>query len=204
MANVTKLEHSTVPQNYSTLCASIGWELTPDDTLFWFKSAFAGITDALNILKNKTNPVAILIQDLKGNKVVYACVQYIPSEDASEASAGNWTYFWSWDCDDIAEDTVIYTIDQEQIQKIISNRAYDLYKISMTSLSFVSQLTVYMFNVLYDALDQQAVEEGGSWTIELDGFFEASVEVVEGKKEFSLLPKGEMKTLIKDDAGSEK
>ena len=74
----------------------------------------------------------------------------------------------------------------------------------MTCLSFVSQLTVYMFNVIYDALDQQAVEEGGSWTIELDGFFEASVEVIDGKKEFSLLPKGEMKTLIKDDAGSEK
>lgn len=203
MANVTKLEQSTIPQNYSTLCASIGWELTPDDTLFWFKSAFAGITDALNILKNKTTPVAILIQDLKGNKIACACVQYDLSEDAGDSPAGTWTCTWSWDSDDITEDTVIYTIDQEQIQKIISNRAYELYKISMTSLSFVSQLTVYMFNVIHDALDQQAVEEGESWTIELDGFFDATVEVVDGKKEFSLLPKGEMKTLIKDDANNE-
>ena len=61
-----------------------------------------------------------------------------------------------------------------------------------------------LFNIIKDTRDQQAVEEGHTWVLELDGYFEAAVEVVNGEKEFSILPKGEMKTLIKSDAANEK
>lgn len=204
MENITKIEQSTIPQNYGTMCGTIGWDVTPDDSIWFMKTLMAGVTDCLNTLKNKSVPVVVMIQDLKGNKIIFACAQYIQADDDTEAAAGNWTYFWSWNMEDIPEGATMYTIDQTQIQEVILKRGYDLCKMTMPALSYISTLSVYMFNIIRDTLDQQAVEEGGTWTVELDGYFESSVEVQNGEKIFSFLPKGEMKMLIKDDAGNEK
>ena len=106
--------------------------------------------------------------------------------------------------DDIPEGAQEYTIDQEFVQRTIATRGHEMVNMVMTNLPFVAQLTVYMFNIIKDTLDQKAVEEGQTITLELDGYFEASVEVVNKEKKFSFLPKGEMKQLIKDDSVSEK
>lgn len=201
---VTKFQNSTALQNFSIVGQSIGWELTPEDGIWWAKVMFAGITDFLNIVKHKSSPKVCVIQDLKGNRLAFACVEWINAEEENEAATGNWTYYWSFDCNEIPESAEVYTIDQEKVQSVISNRAYDLVKMVIISPSFISQLCVFMINVIKDTLDQQAVEEGHCWTLELDGYFEASVEVVNGEKQFSILPKGEMKTLIKDDSANEK
>ena len=204
METVTKIEQSNVLQNFSLLASTVGWELSKEDCLVWMKVATAGITDAVNMFKNKSTPIAIVVQDLKGNKIIYACIQWVAADDDDETATGNWSYYWSWDTDDIPEGATVYTLDQEQVQRIILHRGYEMVTMQISQLSFISQLCVYMFSLIKDALDQQAVEEGGTWTLELDGYFEASVEVVNGQKEFSFMPKGEMKMLIKDDAGSEK
>lgn len=204
MENITKVEQSTLPQSFGVMCGTIGWDVAPEDSMWWFKVAMSGITDYLNTVKNKTTPSVILVQDLKGNKIIFACVQYIPSENEDEEATGSWTYFWSWNTEDIPENATIYTIDQEQVQKVILQRGYDLCKMTVPTLSYISQLSSYMFSLIHDTLDQQAVEEGGTWVLEMDGFFEATVSVQNGEKIYSFEPKGEMKLLIKDDASSEK
>ena len=191
-------------QNYAITCQSIGWDVTPEESVWWAKVTFAGITDFLNIVKHKDSPKVVLIQDLKGNRIAYAAVQWIPAEEENEAATGNWTYFWSFDCDSIPEGAEVSTLDQEKVQQVISNRAYDMCKMSIATPSYISQLTIFLFNIIRDTLDQQAVEEGHTWVLLIYGFFIVAVEVVNGEKQFSILPKGEMKTLIKDDAGNEK
>ena len=202
--SVTQVKESTLLQSLSAKFATIKWALNEQDCMWWLKTVVSGITDCLNMFKNKQQPVVVLVQDLKGNRIIYACVQFVPADDASEASEGNWTYYWSYDCDSIPEDAVVYTIDQTNVQQIIKDRGYDLCKMIFNDLTYISQLAVYTFDLIKDTLDQQDVQEGDSWTLELEGYFEASVEVHDGVKEFSFMPKGEMKTLIKDDAGSEK
>lgn len=204
METVTKLEQSNALANFITLGKSIGWDMSLEDCLVWMKVATAGITDALNTFKSKDVPVVVLVQDLKGNRIIFACVQYIKADDDSESAQGSWTYFWSFNMDDIPENATIYTLDQEFIQKVIATRGHEMVNMVMTNLPFVAQLTVYMFNILRDTLDQQVVEEGDTKTLELDGYFDMSVELKKGVKVFSFLPKGEMKMLIKDDAVSEK
>lgn len=206
MENVTvsKFEQSTAAQNYSLTCQSIGWDVTTEEATWFAKILMAGITDFLNIVKHKDSPKAVLVQDLKGNRLAFACVQWIPAEEENESATGNWTYFWSFNCDDIPENAEVYTLDQERVQEVITKRSYEMCKMSFGTPSFISQLAVFLMNILRDTLDQQAVEEGHTWVIELDGFFEAAVEVINGEKQYSILPKGEMKTLIKDDAGNEK
>lgn len=204
MPSTTQFKESTIPGNLSVKFGTLNWDLTDTDCIWFTKAVVAGITDCLNIMKTKQNPVAVLVQDLKGNKIIYACVQFIPADDASEVSEGNWSYYWSYDCDTIPEDATIYTTDQTSIQTIIRDRGYNICKMSFHDITYISNLAVSTFSMIKDALDQQDVQEGDSWTVELEGYFEASVEVHNGVKEFSFMPKGEMKTLIKDDAGSEK
>lgn len=204
MENVTKVEQSSVPQNFSVICGTIGWDVVGEDSVWWFKTAMSGITDYLNTVKNRATPAVVLVQDLKGNKIIFACVEYVPADNPDEDAEGSWVYYWSWKTEDIPENATIYTVDQEQVQKVILQRGYDLCKMTVPSLSYVGQLTMYMFNIIHDTLDQQAVEEGGTWVLEFDGFFEASVTVQNGEKIYSFEPKGEMKMLIKDDASSEK
>lgn len=205
MENVTvsKFEQTSIPQTFYLTCQACSWDVTLDETVWWAKTCFSGITDFLRLKKHKDRPHVVLIQDLKGNRIAYAAVQWIPAEDENEAATGNWTYYWSYDCDTIPEDAEIDTIDNLTVQQMVIDRGYSLCKLIFGKPAFVSQLAVYLFNIIKDTLDQQAVEEGHTWVIELDGYFEAAVEVVGGEKQFSILPKGEMKTLIKDDAGSE-
>ena len=204
MEQVTKIEQSDVVSNFVQLGDSVGWNLTHDECVVWMKVAVAGITDAVNQFKSKEYPVVVLVQDLKGNKIIFACSQYIKADDEDETAQGSWTYFWSYDMADIPEDAKIYTLDQDFVQQIIAKRGHDMVNMVMTNLPFVAQLCVYMFNLIKDALDQKAVEDGSSLTFRLDGYFEASVEVNNGVKKFSFMPMGEMKMLIKDDAASEK
>ena len=201
----TNVKESNVLQNFALLCGSnAGWALTQEDSEWYFKTAVAGITDAVNILKNKSVPVAVMIQDLKGNKIIFACVEWVEADDSDEAATGNWTYFWSWDMADLPENATVYTIDQKQVLEIILNRGYNLCNMAVPSLSNLAQLAVYMFNLLHDTLDQEAVEEGHEWVLDFEGYFEAAVQVEAGKKTYSFTPKGEMKMLIKDDTAGEK
>lgn len=204
MENITKVEQSSVPQSFGVMCGTIGWDVAAEDSLWLFKTVVAGITDYVNLVKTKSSPSVVLVQDLKGNKIIFACVEYVQADDADEDATGSWVYYWSWNTSDIPENATIYTVDQEQVQKVILQRGYDLCKMVVPSLSYISQLTAYMFSIIHDSLDQQAVEDGGTWTLELDGFFEATVEVQNGEKVYSFEPKGEIKMLIKDDASSEK
>ena len=199
-----KVQETNLYNNFSAVCKVSNFEMDQIMSDCFFKTAMAGVTDALNVLKNKQSPVAIIVQDLKGNKIIAAVVEWIPADDATEAALGNWSYYWTWDVDNIPDGSTTYTTDQKQIANIILDRGFNLYNMVCPNLSYISQLTVYMFNLIKDTLDQEAVEEGHEWVIELDGYFEASVSVEGGVKTFAFMPKGEMKMLIKDDTAGEK
>lgn len=199
-----KVQETNLYNNFSAVCKAANFEMDQIMSDCWVKVAVAGITDALNIMKNKQSPVAIIVQDLKGNKIIAAVVEWIAADDATEAALGNWSYYWTWDVDSIPADAVTYTTDQAQIIKIILDRGYNMYAMVCPNTSYLSQLVVYLFNLIKDMLDQEAVEEGHEWVAELDGYFEASVIVEGGVKTFAFMPKGEMKMLIKDDTAAEK
>lgn len=199
MSNIvtSKLKETKYAENMNTMCGALSWSVAEDEALDWAKCIVAGIMDVLNEKKSKAQPQAVLVQDLKGNKIIYACVEYIPKE--SEEGTGSWSCYWSWDCESIPENAVVHTLEKADVQTIIRKRGGEICGLVLADKANTITMAVYFFNIIRDMLDQQAVEDGGSWTIEEDGYFEATVEVVDGVKQYSFTPKGEMKMLIKAD-----
>lgn len=193
-----EMKDTQMYSNMQTEAASIGWDLTLSECELVTKTMFNGITDYLNIAKNKSTPVAVMVQDVKGEKIAFGCVKYDKSED-NESSDGSWEYFWSFDPKDIPENATVYIIDQEPVQRVIAKRGHNMCQMVVGVLNYISVLCCVTFSIVHDTLDQQDVAEGDEYTIELPGFFEASVSVENGEKVFSITPKEEMKVLIKAD-----
>lgn len=198
MGKREEMKETAVYANMQTEGALVGWDLSLTECDMIAKTVFNGITDFLNIAKNKEVPIVVLIQDVKGEKIAFACVEYDKGED-NDASDGSWTYFWSYNMADIPENATVYVIDQTEVQKVIAKRGHNLCHMVVGVLNYLSVLCCITFNIVHDVLDQQDVAEGDEYTIELPGYFESSVSVENGEKVFSITPKEEMKVLIKSD-----
>lgn len=198
-----EMKETQAYQNMQSEAALLGWDITLTEGEMIAKTIFNGITDYLNITKNKDVPVVVLVQDLKGNRIAFGCVEFDKAED-DEESDGSWAYYWSFNCADIPENATVYTIDQEPVQKVIAKRGHNICYMVVGVLNYLSVLAVITMNIVHDTLDQHDLADGDEYTIELPGFFEASVSLEDGEKVFSITPKEEMKVLIKGDVDTEK
>ena len=194
-----EMKDTQVYSNMQTEAATLNWDISLSEAEMIAKTMFNGITDYLNIVKNKDVPAVVMVQDVKGEQIALACVKYDKSED-NESSDGSWEYFWSFDTkNDIPEGATVYIIDQEPVQRVIAKRGHNMCQMVVGVLNYLSVLCCVTFEIVKDTLDQQDIAEGDEYTIELPGFFEASVSVENGEKVFSITPKEEMKVLIKAD-----
>lgn len=193
-----EMKDTPMYSNMQTEAASLSWDLSLSECDLVTKTMFNGITDFLNITKTKDTPIVVMVQDVKGEKIAFGCVKYDKSED-NESSDGSWEYFWSFNPDDVPEGATVYVIDQQPVQKVIAKRGHNMCQMVVGVLNYLSVLCCITFNILHDTLDQMDIAEGDECTIELPGFFEASVSVENGEKVFSITPKEEMKVLIKSD-----
>lgn len=201
MSNVVEMKETQMYQTIVTESATIGWDVTLTEADLLTKIAFNGITDYLALGKNKTIPQVVMVQDIKGNNICFGCVQYVPAED--DADEGSWEYFWSFDTTEIPDNAAVYPIDDESVLKVIARRGLNMARMTTPTLNYIAIMTVMAMNAVHDTLDQQNVANGEQFTLDLPGFFEASVAVENGEKVFSISPKEEMKVLIKDDSKTE-
>lgn len=173
--------------------------LVPEDQVHYLLETYVkGFTTYLSKVKNTQQPKALIVQDLKGNMIVGAVVQYNPAADETEDAEGNWNYFWIWNRDDIPETAQIIPFTNEDVGTVVSTTGYTLCRLKFNSTQYYHDLAIDLFAMIKDTLDQNApVTEGEEYTITHDGYIEASVTVENGEKVFSIMPIGEMKSIIK-------
>lgn len=200
-----KFEDTSIPQTLSVLESGKGRVVDPVDVPAAVKTYVAGITDFLALTKNTQHPVAVEVQDLKGNFVFGAIVTHREAEE-DEAAKGNWNYEFTFNKNDIPEDAVTYALTNTQVFEVVSKRGFDLCRLTFTTPELYAELGIDIFNTIKDFLDQNAPAiEGERFEFELEGYFEASVDVEAGEKLFAIVPKGEMKHLLKkNDDDNEK
>ena len=168
------------------------------DKLFY--TLMFGAASILNDIKSKEAPSVLIINNIKGKSVAAAIVEYFDNGD----KPGNWSLRWTFDPEDIPETTATKVdLLNPNTQPHFRAVAGEKYGMGFHDSTAIVVLLTYCIEQLYKWLDENA-KEGETVEIELDGIFQAKVEVIDGVKVFALDPAGEVKTIIKDDASIEK
>lgn len=160
---------------------------------------FSGSADFLREVKTKDHQTALCVIDLKGNLLNAFVTEYTEGEDGNP---GNWDLYCTSNEDDI-KDAIKYTFNDSNIKPIFNKRAFDDYRMKFQSEEFLPQLAIKFTSMLLDFLDQNATE-GETFTVEEEGYFLATVDIVNGEKVKSIQPAGAIKRLIKDDESASK
>lgn len=190
---------STVLDNVSIKLKSFGLISDATDIIRMTEVMIAATSDFLKMVKSKEKPVALVYNDLKGNLIVAAVVEY--NEATEDDAQGNWNYYWTYNPERI-EGATQYLITDSQVHPIFNTRGYEMYKFKFNSMSYIPHIGMSIMESIKECLDTNA-SESEEFVLSHEGFFKASVTIEDGEKVMSFLPDGAMKTLIKDDEATE-
>ena len=192
-----KLTDSSLIANMIQECKGLSWTVNFGDVVEVIQFSITGTVDFLKQVKSKKEKTALVFEDIKGNMVAAATVEYIEGEDGNP---GNWSVEFTFDPEDI-KDCKTYSIYESGPKEVIAKRGFDDFKVRFSAPDVLSQLSTLFFSLLKDFLDQNAVE-GSTFELKHDPYFVATVGVIDGEKVMSFIPDGAVKRLIKDDDSS--
>lgn len=194
-----KFSESTLIENFIVEAKNIGTLLEPTDVLRITETIIAGSTDFLAQVKSKEDAVALTFDNVKGEMVMAAVVEY--NDNADGDGQGNWNYYFTFNPKDI-EGKRRYQISLTQVHSVIARRGYELCRLRFAAPNFITDYSVIFASLMREFLETNA-KDGEEFTVEHEGYFVATSAVEDGVVEKSLLPDGAMKRLIKDDAATE-
>ena len=159
-------------------------------------------TDALADLKSTSYPVAFKFCKPNADFICAAVVQYFPNTD-DETKPGNWNYSWSFNEEDIPDNSSIKTPYDSELISYFRGTSISKYGFNAKESAYYGDTMVYILQMIKKWLDDNAsVEEENG--VSLDGVIQFRVAVENGEKIFSAEPDSELKVLIKDDSKIEK
>ena len=194
-----KFAESTLIENFIVEAKAIGTLLEPTDITRITETVVAGATDFLAMTKSKDQGTALVFENLKGDMIMAAVVEYNNNEDGE--GQGNWNYYWTFDVKDL-EGKRQYQISSTQVHTVIAKRGYELYRIRFATPTLITEYSVIFATLMREFLETNA-RDGEEFSVKHEGYFLATAAVEDGVVEKSFLPDGAMKRLIKDDAATE-
>lgn len=194
-----KFAESTLIENFIVEAKNIGTLLEPTDVLRITETVIAGTTDFLAQVKAKDAGVALTFDNIKGEMIMAAVVEY--NDNADGDGQGNWNYYFTFDPKDV-EGKRRYQISLTQVHSVIARRGYELCRIRFATPNLITDYSVILATLIREFLETNA-KDGEEFVVEHEGYFLAISAVEDGVVEKSLLPDGAMKRLIKDDAATE-
>lgn len=196
------LSQTQIPQNFSVgLYNDKGYDVPADLTDAVGDIVFTGVASLLGATKNREFPVAFVFEQNNGDFVAAAIIQFMKNED-DKSKPGSWDYSWTWYKDDVPENARIQKINDPQYTPYFRGVSQGKYGMAFRDTAAVVEVTRFFLEQVKKWLEENAseTEEVG---VEQEGVFQATVAVENGEKVFSLVPEGEVKKLIKDDASIE-
>lgn len=194
-----KLAESTLIENFIVEAKNIGTLLEPTDVLRIVETVVAGATDFLAMVKTKEDGAVLTFDNVKGEMVMAAVVEY--NDNADGDGQGNWNYYFTFNPKDI-EGKKRYQISATQVHSVIAKRGYELCRIRFATPNLITDYSVIFATLMREFLETNA-KDGEEFSVEHEGYFLATAAVEDGVVEKSFLPDGAMKRLIKDDAATE-
>ncbi len=197
---VKKLMESTLPEIFEKLADEEANQIV--HASYANKVAdviFEAVTKCLSATKREDKPVAFIFEELNGNFIAGAIVQF---HDGGDDAGNNWSYVWTFDRSDIPNEAKEIKMTDVPAHQFFNGVSSVKYHFSIKNDCIVNLYTCFM-KCLSQWLTDNATA-GDTVSIELENVFEARVAVEGESVVKSLEVSGELKTLIKDDAAIEK
>ena len=160
---------------------------------------FEAVSKCLSAMKRKDKTIAFIFEELNGNFIAGAIVQF---HDGGDDAGNNWSYVWTFDRSDIPNEAKEIKMTDVPAHQFFNGVSSVKYHFSIKNDCIVNLYTCFM-KCLSQWLTDNATA-GDTVSIELENVFEARVAVEGESVVKSLEVSGELKTLIKDDAAIEK
>lgn len=161
------------------------------------KATLGSITDNLASWKSTNKPVAIVIKSEKGDFITAAIVKHHAPVDNDEGVAGNWSYTWTFNEADL-EGADVHDIVSTNTHTSFERRAIDIAACRLTAPNLIPRLIRYFITNLIGWLDVNA-KEGEEVSVVCEGYFTATVNVIDGEKVFEIQPSEQLMADIKSD-----
>lgn len=201
MATIKSLKDTNILQNFKAeYSANIGAIVEEDQVFDMYQAIFEAVADFMREVKKKNAKTALVFSDTANNFILAAVVEY--NKNANEDGQDNWNYYFTFDENDIKDATNKHDINETAFHIKLSKRLLD-HTLRCTEATFISPMLSLAASCLSTFLEQNA-KPGEETTLEEEGYFLASVTVEDDEIVKALLPDGAMKSLIKDDAATEK
>lgn len=195
-----KLYETNLPQNYSKgLFEEKNFDLAAEHTDKIAQIVFSAVSDILKVTKNKEYPVAFEFTTLDGRFVAAAIAQC----NVNEGGEDDWMVSWTFYEKDIPEGTKRYSFKDPETFTHFRSVAGNAWGIEFKNNECIVTLSTYLLEQIKKWLDENAKEDVVV-EVEQPAVFLAQVKVVNGEKEFALIPEGETKSLTKNNAAEEK
>lgn len=194
-----KFSESTMVENFIVEAKAMGILFEPTDVIRIVDTIIAGTADFLALVKSKDDAVALTFDNVKGDMIMAAIVEY--NDNADGEGQGNWNFYFTFNPKDL-EGKKRYSSSTTQIHSVFAKRAMEMYRMKFTSASFITDCSIIFASLIREFLDTNA-KDGEEFSVEHEGYFLATSAVEDGVVEKSLLPDGAMKRLIKDDKATE-
>lgn len=191
-------KESTLPTAIVEPLATIGFNINPAaDSEALFVSTFTAIANFLSFAKTKEKKTALVVNDVKGNLILGGLVQFHENEDEPN-NPGNWSFEFSFDPEDFKDANSFLSTDP-RFQRIFSDTLYSLFSARINFPEQIQKMIETTVSSLKDWLELNA-KENDEIEIELEGTFVGTTAIENKEKVFSVVPSGELKTIIKSDS----
>jgi hypothetical protein len=198
-----KLLETQLPALYSQcLHDKYRWDFGPRYIENMYDVLFTASATMLAEIKSKERPTALVLRALNGVFIAAGIVQYFDNQDDAN-QPGNWSLVWTFNEEDIPENTYTVGLNDGQVQSYYISYALDKFGIQFKDSATLQNLFTESIIHLKKWLDENA-SETEEVTVEQDGIFVGRVAVENGEKIFAIEMDGLIKQLIKDDASIEK
>lgn len=192
------LKETSIVSLLSTELKLKNFKVEPKDAELPYTITIRAIAEFLGLKKNKKQPVAFVVRNVKDEVLFIAKISCHIPEDENEAP--NWSFEMAFNPEDI-DLTGVKEINSTDISfyEILNRTGINMHSVSFESLLCAHTVVEAVFKTLKKWLDDNASADG-EVSVGIDGYFVASVGLENGEKVFSIVPDGAIKTIIKDDS----
>lgn len=195
-----KFKETQIPEDFARSIAQQSILLSPNYVERIANVLFTATSKCLGDVKDTTVPKAIVYRGIDNSFLAAAIVEYIKNEDdPTDMSAGQWSYVWTLSEDDIANCQAIDVRSNSLVVPYYYAALADKYHCSFNDRdSCLKMMTLMVEMIIHWVMEN--TKDGDETVLTLDGVFVAKGAVENGKIEVSIIPDGDMKVLIKNDA----